>query len=81
MANGRESQALSTPGLYLFRMVVFLVLAGVLAFVLQKRILDAFWFNPLLNGIIGLVLLLGVVFAFAQCGRTHSAGAHGGASG
>ena len=71
MASGRESQALSTPGLYLFRMVVFLALAGVLAFVLQKRISEAFWFNPLLNGLIGLVLLLGVVFAFAQVVRLY----------
>ncbi|MCU0819399.1 MAG: flagellar motor protein MotA [Beijerinckiaceae bacterium] len=71
MASGRESQALSTPGLFLFRMVVFLALAGVLAFVLQKRILEAFWFNPLLNGLIGLVLLLGIVFAFAQVFRLY----------
>ena len=37
----------------------YLALAGVLAFVLQKRILEAFWFNPLLNGLIGLVLASG----------------------
>jgi hypothetical protein len=71
MTNPRSSQALSAPGLYLFRMVVFLALAGFIAFMLQKRILEAFWFNPLLNGLIGLVLLLGVIFAFAQVARLY----------
>lgn len=71
MTNPRSSQALSAPGLYLFRMVVFLALAGFIAFVLQKRILEAFWFNPLLNGLIGLVLLLGVIFAFSQVARLY----------
>lgn len=71
MTNPRSSQALSAPGLYLFRMVVFLALAGFIAFVLQKRILEAFWFNPLLNGLIGLVLLLGVIFSFSQVARLY----------
>ena len=69
MVKQREHRRLSSPGLYLFRMVVFLILAGLVAFVMQKRILDAFWINPLLNGLIFLVLLLGVVFAFAQVAR------------
>jgi hypothetical protein len=71
MSNPRSSQALSAPGLFLFRMVVFLALAGFIAFVLQKRILEAFWFNPLLNGLIGLVLLLGVIFSFSQVARLY----------
>ena len=71
MSSPRNSQTLSAPGLYLFRMVVFLALAGFIAFVLQKRILEAFWFNPLLNGLIGLVLLLGVIFAFSQVARLY----------
>lgn len=71
MSNPRNSQALSAPGLYLFRMVVFLALAGFMAFMLQTRILEAFWFNPLLNGLIGLVLLLGVIFAFSQVIRLY----------
>jgi hypothetical protein len=71
MSNPRTSQAISAPGLFLFRMVVFLALAGFMAFMLQKRILEAFWFNPLLNGLIGLVLLLGVIFAFSQVIRLY----------
>jgi hypothetical protein len=71
MSSPRSSQTLSAPGLYLFRMVVFLALAGFIVFLLQKRILEAFWFNPLLNGLIGLVLLLGVIFAFSQVARLY----------
>lgn len=65
----RDARTLSSPGLYLFRMVVFLILAALIAYVMQKRILEAFWFNPLLNGLIFLVLFLGIVFAFAQVAR------------
>ena len=71
MAKPRDSATLSAPGLYLFRMVVFLALAGLAGFVLQKRIIDAFWFNPLLNGLIGLVLFLGIVFSFSQVIRLY----------
>ncbi|CAN1534433.1 hypothetical protein MCEMSEM23_01516 [Rhabdaerophilaceae bacterium] len=71
MAKPRDSSTLSAPGLYLFRMVIFLALAGLAAFVLQKRIVEAFWFNPLLNGLIALVLLLGIVFSFSQVIRLY----------
>jgi hypothetical protein len=36
---------------------------------MQKQIQVAFWANPGLNGVIGQVLLLGIVFSFAQVGR------------
>jgi NADH:ubiquinone oxidoreductase subunit 5 (subunit L)/multisubunit Na+/H+ antiporter MnhA subunit len=71
MARISNSRAVSSPGLFLFRMVVFLTLAGFIAYLLQKRIVEAFWFNPLLNGLIGLVLLLGVVYSFAQVIRLY----------
>ncbi len=69
MAKSRASRTLTPPGLFLFRMVVFLVLAGLVLLVMQKQILIAFWANPALNGLIFLVLFLGIVFAFAQVGR------------
>jgi NADH:ubiquinone oxidoreductase subunit 5 (subunit L)/multisubunit Na+/H+ antiporter MnhA subunit len=71
MAKLRDSRILSSPGLFLFRMLVFLTLAGLIGFVIQKRIIEAFWYNPLLNGVIFLVLLLGVVFSFAQVFRLY----------
>lgn len=69
MAQRGAGRTLSSPGLFLFRMVVFLVLAGLVLFVMQKQVLVAFWANPALNGVIFLVLLLGIVFAFTQVGR------------
>jgi hypothetical protein len=69
MAKTRGSRTLSSPGLFLFRMIVFLVLAGLIVLVIQNQVMVAFWANPALNGLILLVLLLGIVFAFAQVGR------------
>lgn len=69
MAKARTSRKLTSPGLFLFRMIVFLVLAGLILLVLQKQVQVAFWANPALNGLIFLVLFLGIVFAFAQVGR------------
>lgn len=69
MAQARTSRTLTSPGLFLFRMAVFLILAGLILFVMQKQVLVAFWANPALNGLIFLVLFLGIVFAFAQVGR------------
>lgn len=69
MAKERSSQRLTSPGLFLFRMIVFLALGGLILLVLKKQIEIAFWANPALNGLIFLVLLLGIVFAFAQVGR------------
>ncbi|MCZ8376328.1 MAG: flagellar motor protein MotA [Beijerinckiaceae bacterium] len=69
MAKTRSGRRLTSPGLFLFRMIVFLVLGGLLLAVMQKQIQVAFWANPGLNGVIGLVLFLGIVFSFAQVGR------------
>ena len=69
MAKSRTGRTLTSPGLFLFRMLVFLVLAGLILLVIQKQIITAFWANPALNGLIFLVLFLGIVFAFAQVAR------------
>lgn len=69
MAGTTTRRKLTSPGLFLFRMIVFLVLAGLILLVIQKQVIVAFWANPALNGLILLVLSLGIVFAFAQVGR------------
>jgi len=71
----RETEALdgyskiSSPRIFLFRMLVFLVLAALVAVLLYRQIYAAFLANPLLNGIILGVLLIGVVLAFRQVMR------------
>lgn len=69
MAKAQTRRTLTPPGLFLFRMLVFLILAGLVLLVMQKQVLVAFWANPALNGLIFLVLFLGIVFAFAQVAR------------
>jgi hypothetical protein len=66
MANNSDQVHLASPRIFLFRMLVFLVLCGLIGFVLQKQILNAFNANPWLNGLIVLVLLIGIVLSFAR---------------
>lgn len=64
-----NAEPLAKPGIYLIRMLVFLILVGFLAFVLFKQITPAFLANPGLNGLILGVLLIAVLIAFGQVVR------------
>src|SRR5580700_8560630 len=64
MAN--EFTKLSSPRIFLIRMLVFLILCGLIAFVLQRQIFNAFLANPWLNGLIIAVLLIGIFLSFAR---------------
>jgi hypothetical protein len=59
----------SSPRIFLFRMLVFLVLGGLLVVILYRQIWGAFLANPGLNGLIVGVLLVGIVLAFRQVVR------------
>ncbi len=65
----RISPRLKTPGVYLLRMGVFLLLVGFLGLILYRQITIAFMANPGLNGLIFGVLLVGVVLALQQVAR------------
>jgi len=67
--NENKIQPLARPGIYLGRMVIFLILVGFLAFILFKQITPAFLANPGLNGLILGVLLIAVLIAFGQVMR------------
>src|ERR1700719_138196 len=62
MAN--DLTKLSSPRIFLIRMLVFLILCGLIAFVLQRQIFNAFLANPWLNGLIIAVLLIGIILSF-----------------
>jgi hypothetical protein len=62
---------LSSPRIFLVRMLVFLVLCVLVAIVLYKQIVVAFFANPGLNALIGLVLLVGTILAFRQVIRLY----------
>lgn len=51
---------------YLTRMAVFLALAIIGVGVLHQQLLEAFLANPAINGIILVVLVLGILFVFRQ---------------
>ena len=55
-----ESPPLTPPRIYLVRMAVFLVLAGLIAFILYRQIFSAFLANPGLNALIIGVMLIGI---------------------
>jgi hypothetical protein len=69
--NENKIQPLARPGIYLGRMVIFLILVGFLAFILFKQITPSFLANPGLNGLILGVLLIAVLIAFGQVFRLY----------
>ncbi|KMO39920.1 flagellar motor protein MotA [Methylobacterium tarhaniae] len=69
MAASAASPPLTSPRIYLIRMVVFLTLAGFLAFVLYRQIVPAFMANPGLNGLILGATLIAIIMAFGQVQR------------
>jgi hypothetical protein len=66
-----ELSKLSTPRIFLVRMLVFLVLCALVTVVLYKQIFVAFFANPGLNALIGLVLLIGTILSFRQVIRLY----------
>jgi hypothetical protein len=66
-----ELTKLSSPRIFLVRMLVFLVLCALVTVVLYKQIILAFFANPGLNALIGAVLLIGIILAFRQVIRLY----------
>jgi hypothetical protein len=66
MARKFDPHKLSSPRIFLVRMLVFLVLCGLIAVVLYRQILGAFMSNPGLNGLILGVLAIGILLSFRQ---------------
>ena len=71
MAKDVDPLKLSSPRIFLFRMMVFIILGGLIAFLLYKQIQTAFMANPGLNGVIIAVLLIGIVLAIRQVARLY----------
>jgi hypothetical protein len=66
-----ELTKLSSPRIFLVRMLVFLVLCALVMVVLYKQIVTAFFANPGLNALIGVVLLIGTILSFRQVIRLY----------
>src|SRR6266508_808670 len=66
MAQEIDPFKLSSPRIFLVRMVVFLTLCALVVVVLYKQIWTAFLANAVLNALIIGVLLIGIALAFRQ---------------
>ncbi|MBI4273327.1 MAG: flagellar motor protein MotA [Rhizobiales bacterium] len=66
MARDLDPFKLSSPRIFLVRMLVFLILCTLLVIVLNKQIWVAFLANPGLNALIIGVLVIGILLSFRQ---------------
>ncbi len=64
MTDFLDGAVLDKPRIYLLRMIVFLLLAAIVAAVLFPQIKTAFMANPGLNGLILFTLFLGILYTF-----------------
>ncbi len=69
MSKELDPLKLSSPRIFLFRMLVFVVLVGLIAFVLLKQIEVAFMANPGLNALIIGVEAIGIILSVRQVAR------------
>ena len=69
-----ELSKLSSPRIFLVRMLVFLVLCGLVGVVLYKQIVTAFFANPGLNALIGAVRGGELDDLFAHAAKTGAIG-------
>jgi hypothetical protein len=66
MARELDPFKLSSPRIFLVRMLVFLIICALVVVVLSRQIWTAFLANPGLNALIVGVLLIGIILAFRQ---------------
>jgi hypothetical protein len=71
MARPSDSLKLSSPRIFVARMLVFLILCILVAIILHRQIWAAFLANPGLNGLIVAVLLIGITLSFRQVLRLY----------
>jgi len=66
MAHDLDPLKLSSPRIFLVRMMVFLVLCALVVVILYKQIAVAYESNVLLNSVIIFVLIVGIMLTFRQ---------------
>jgi predicted RNase H-like HicB family nuclease len=71
MAKELDPLKLSSPRIFLIRMMVFVILVGLVAFVLHKQIEVAFMANPGLNALIIAIEVIGIVLSLRQVLRLY----------
>src|SRR5690606_4639017 len=69
MTQGYDPYHLSSPTVYLVKIVIFLVLVALVAAILFSTIITFFWANPFINSLIFLTLAIGIFLSFRQIFR------------
>ena len=69
MAKELDPTKLSSPQVFLWRMIIFLIIAAFVALILYRQVGTAFMTNPGLNGLILGVLVIGTILVFIQVVR------------
>ncbi|RAH98706.1 flagellar motor protein MotA [Acuticoccus sediminis] len=69
MARNKDPYKLSTPQVYLWRMVLFVILVAFLIFMQFETVTEAFMANPVLNGLIIAVGVLGILLSVVMVTR------------
>lgn len=69
MVKDLDPYKLSSPQVFLWRMIIFLVIFSFVALILYRQIVTAFMSNPGLNGLILGVGLIGIILTFRQVVR------------
>lgn len=69
MSDRYDPYNLSSPTVYLIKLIIFLILIGLLGIILAPQLISAFWSNPFINGLILLVLMVGILLSFRQVTR------------
>ena len=64
-------RVLNTPAAFLWGMLIFITLVCFIIAIISKPLFTAFATNPVLNGLIGGVLLIGILRAFGQVVRLY----------
>ncbi|MCX5516369.1 flagellar motor protein MotA [Kaistia algarum] len=66
MARDFDPYRLASPQVYLWRMIIFLIIAAFVAVILYRQVYVSFLANPALNGVIFAVLFIGILLGFRQ---------------
>lgn len=66
MTKAQYYQTLSNPFVFVTRMLLFILLAGLIGFILSEKLMTAFMHNMVLNSLILGVLAIGIIYTFQQ---------------
>jgi hypothetical protein len=66
MTQGYDPYHLASPTVYLIKIIIFLILAALVAAILFNTILTFFWANPFINSLIFFSLAIGIFLSFRQ---------------